>query len=258
MSDYKDESTWLMLGDCLQRMKEIPGGSVDAIICDLPYGTTACSWDTVVNFDELWTQYRRITKTNGAIVLFGSEPFSSMLRMSAIDLYKYDWIWVKSRATGHVHAKNKPMKKHEVISIFSKGTTVHASQSKTRMTYNPQGLVEVNRETYRPSRGISGSDVVGGVRPSHKPVVKQTHEGYPKSVIEFNSEHNVGAFHPTQKPLALLEYLVKTYTNDLDVVLDNTIGSGTTGVACKNLDRKFIGIEMDEGYFNIAKNRILE
>ena len=255
--DYKDDNLWLMFGDCLERMKEIPEDSVDAIICDLPYGTTSCSWDSVIPFDKLWLEYRRVIKTTGAIVLFGSEPFSSKLRISAIDLFKYDWIWVKSRPTGHVHAKNKPMKKHEVVSIFSKGTTTHATQSKTRMTYNPQGLTEVNRESYRPSRGARGSDVVGGLRPSHTARLTQTHEGYPKSVIEFNSEHNVGAFHPTQKPLALIEYLVNTYSSPYEVILDNTMGSGTAGVACKNLSRKFIGIEMDEKYFQVAKQRIL-
>lgn len=226
------------------------------VLADLPYGTTACKWDSVIPFEPLWAELNRITKPNAAMVMFGSEPFSTALRSSNLKAFKYDWVWEKTRATGHVHAKNKPMKAHEVVSVFSRGTTVHASQSKTRMTYNPQGLTKVDRESYRPSRDIVGSDVVGSLRPSHKKTVFQEFEGYPKTVIRFASEHNVGAFHPTQKPVALLEYLIKTYTNEGDTVFDPTMGSGSTGVACKNLNRKFIGIEKDGKYFEIAQRRV--
>ena len=246
----------LMQGDCLELMKSIPDASVDMILCDLPYGTTACKWDSVIPFAGLWSEYRRIISFNGAIVLTASQPFTSALVMSATDLFKYCLVWEKSRATGHVHAKNKPMKSHEDICVFSPGTTVHASQSKSRMVYNPQGIIDIERESYRPSRGVSGSDVTCSLRPSHKQTVKQTATGYPKSVQRFNSEHNVGAFHPTQKPVALMEYLIRTYTHEGMTVLDNCMGSGTTGVACANTGRKFIGIEMDSGYFQIAKDRI--
>lgn len=247
----------LMQGNCLELMKEIPDGSVDLILCDLPYGTTACKWDSVIPFEPLWEQYKRVIKNNGSIVLTCSQPFTTSLISSNMSEFKYCLVWEKTRATGHVHAKNKPMKAHEDIAIFSRGTTVHASQSSSRMTYNPQGTVTVDRESYRPSRGKRGSDVCGSLRPSHKQTIKQTTANYPRSVIKIPSEHNVGALHPTQKPVALMEYLIKTYTNEGEVVLDNCMGSGTTGVACANTNRKFIGIEMDENYFNIAKNRIM-
>jgi site-specific DNA-methyltransferase (adenine-specific) len=251
-----DNGLWLMHGDCLERMKEIPDGSVDMILCDLPYGTTACKWDSVIPFEPLWEQYRRIAKMNAAIVLTGSQPFTSALVMSAIDLFKYCWVWEKTRATGHVHAKNKPMKAHEDVAVFSLGTTVHASQSLRRMVYNPQGTIAVDRTSYRPSRGVSGSDVVGSLRPSHKQTVRQTAANYPRSVQRFASDHNVGALHPTQKPVALMEYLIRTYTNEGETVLDNCMGSGTTGVAALNCGRKFIGIERDAAYFEIAQRRI--
>ena len=246
----------LMLGDCLERMKEIPDGSVDMILCDLPYGTTACDWDSVIPFEPLWEQYKRLIKQNGAVVLFASQPFTSALVMSNVEWFKYAWVWEKSRATGHVHAKNKPMKAHEDVLVFSPGTTVHATQSQRRMNYYPQGIVRVDKEIFRPSRGISGSNVVCGLRPSHKQTIQREFENYPKSVLKIASEHNVGAFHPTQKPVALMEYLIRTYTNEEETVLDNTMGSGTTGVACANTNRKFIGIERDEKYFEIAKKRI--
>ena len=246
----------LMLGDCLERMKEIPDGSVDMILCDLPYGTTACKWDSVIPFEPLWAEYRRVTKRNAAIVLTASQPFTSALVMSAPDIFKYCWVWEKTRATGHMHAKNKPLKSHEDIAVFSTGTTVHSVQSSIRMQYYPQGTIAVDRVSYRPSREKKGSDVVGSLRPSHKNSYRQTESNYPRSVLHVPSEHNVGAFHPTQKPVALMEYLIKTYTNEGETVLDNCMGSGTVGVACKNLNRKFIGIEKDETYFKIAQDRI--
>ena len=246
----------LMEGDCIERMKEIDAGSVDMVLTDPPYGTTACKWDTIIDLDAMWEQLKKVVKPNGAIVMTAGQPFTSALVMSNPDWFKYCWVWEKSRSTGHVHAKNKPMKKHEDVVVFSDGTTVHASQSSRRMTYNPQGLRAVERESYRPSRGERGSDVVGSLRPSHRKSYKVTQENYPKSVVFFPSEHNVGAFHPTQKPVALMEYLIKTYTNEGDTVLDFTMGSGTTGVACVNTGRNFIGIELDPYYFAIAEQRI--
>ena len=248
----------LMKGDCLELMRQIPDGSVDMVLCDLPYGTTACKWDSIIPLGLLWEQYRRITKKRGAIVLTASQPFTSALVMSATDLFKYCWVWEKTRATGHVHAKNKPMKSHEDVCVFSAGTTVHASQSVIRMTYNPQGITEIERESYRPSRGVSGSDVTCSLRPSHKQTIRQTATGYPRTVQRFSSEHNVGAFHPTQKPVALMEYLIRTYTHEGMTVLDNCAWSFTTGVACVNLGRRFIGIEKDEKYFDIGVNRMKE
>ena len=242
----------LMHGDCLELMKSIPDGSIDMVLADPPYGTTACKWDSVIPFEPMWEQLKRVTKKNGAIVMTASQPFTSALVMSNVKMFKYEWVWVKSRATGHVHAKNKPMKKHENILVFSLGTTVHANQSDRRMTYNPQGLVEVKPRVRK--KGGS-SNTVMGLRPSHRDSV-QTKTGYQTTILMFHSEGKV--VHPTQKPVALMEYLIKTYTNEGDTVLDFTMGSGTTGVACKNLNRSFIGIELDEEYFNIAKERILK
>jgi site-specific DNA-methyltransferase (adenine-specific) len=173
-------------------------------------------------------------------------------------MFKYCWVWEKNRPTGHIHSKNKPMKKHEDICVFSFGVTIHKGQSNNRMVYNPQGLINVNKTSYRPSRGVVGSNVVAGLRPSHKKTLKVTHENYPTSVLKIKSVHNVNAFHPTQKPVDLMEYLIKTYTNENETVLDFTMGSGTTGIACKNLNRNFIGIELNEEYFDIAKKRINE
>ena len=244
----------LYQGDCLEIMKDIPDGSIDMILCDLPYGTTACKWDSVIPFKPLWESYERIIKDDGAIVLFGSEPFNSALIMSNPNLFKYEWIWVKNRATGHVHAKNKPMKQHENICVFSKGATIHASQSKNRMIYNPQGLVKMPDGTIR-KRNDKGDDTVMSHRKSHHSTpYEQT--GYPTSILHFDIEMGDKRFHPTQKPVALLEYLIKTYSNEGETVLDNCMGSGSTGVACINTGRNFIGIEKDEKYFNIAKERL--
>lgn len=241
----------LYQGDCLELMKQIPDGSVDMILCDLPYGTTDCKWDSVIPFEPLWEQYKRIIKDNGAIVLFGSEPFATKLRVGALDIYKYDWIWQKSKPTGFTHAKNKPLKDYENIMVFSKGTTVHASQSKTRMTYNPQGLTKC--EIVQSNKNKFGT--INGKRPSHKESYTQKQTGYPRMVLHGYKVEGK-ATHPTQKPVALLEYLVKTYTNPGETVLDNCMGSGSTGVACVNAGRKFIGMELDPGYYEIASERI--
>lgn len=222
----------LRLGDCLEVMKQIPDKSVDAIICDLPYGTTACKWDIVIPFESLWEQYRRIIKDNGAIVLFGSEPFSSNLRISNINQYKYDWIWLK-RPVNFLNAKKQPLRKTENISVFN------------TKNYNPQGLI------YQPKiNKRSNSTETNGL---HGNANYSEYTNYPTNVLEFIGERGL---HPTQKPVDLLKYLVKTYTNEGDTVLDNCMGSGTTGVACKNLNRHFIGIEQDANYFEIAKGRI--
>lgn len=241
----------LIQGDCLDLLRTLPDNSIDMILCDLPYGTTACKWDTVIPFEPLWEQYRRIAKRSAAIVLTASQPFTSALVMSAPDLFKYAWVWEKSRATGHVHAKNKPMKKHEDVLVFSKGVTLHAGQSGRRMMYAPQGLTRKEAPTVRRAGGAA--QTVMGARPSHRDTV-QEFEGYPHTLLKFASEGRT--LHPTQKPVALMEYLIKTYTDEGDTVLDNCMGSGTTGVACVNTGRNFIGIEMDEKYFEIARNRI--
>ena len=242
----------LMHGDCLELMKQIPDKSVDMILCDLPYGTTACKWDSIIPFDKLWEQYKRIVKDKRAIVLFGAEPFSSYLRTSNLDWYKYDWIWVKNNAAGFVNAKLKPMNKHEVISIFSNGKT--ANCNKNNMTYYPQGLIEYNRK-HRNNNKRNKDNTYW--RPSTDgKVYNQQYTNYPTTVLEFRKPPK--PVHPTQKPIALCEYLIKTYTNEGETVLDNCMGSGTTGVACVNTDRNFIGIELDNRYFHIAQERINE
>jgi site-specific DNA-methyltransferase (adenine-specific) len=245
-------------GDCLEVMDALIQQSVivDAIITDPPYGTTACKWDSVIPFDAMWERLNKLIKPNGAIVLFGSEPFSSALRMSNIKHYKYDWIWAKNKATNFVHAKNKPMKKHEIISVFSLGTTIHKGQSKNRMTYNPLGLIEIKKTNKITNKITKCSDTCFASRPSHKNDFITTHTGYPNSILKIKEDAGQGRAHPTQKPVALMEYLIKTYTNEGETVLDFTMGSGTTGVACINIGRGFIGIERDEAYFEIAKQRI--
>jgi len=237
--DYRDDNVWLMQGDCLERMKEIPDGSVDMVMCDLPYGTTACKWDSVIPFEPLWEQYRRIAKPNAAIVLTASQPFTTTLIASNMKMFKYCWVWEKSRFANQMLAKVQPLKIHEDIVVFSKG----------KVPYFPQGLIEVNKTTKQGSRVTDNNG--GGTR---KTSYVQTHTNYPRSILRFASEGRT--VHPTQKPVALFEYLIKTYTNEGDTVLDNCMGSGSTGVAAKNLNRNFIGIELDEKYFDIAKERI--
>lgn len=241
----------LMLGDCLERMKEIPSGCVDMVLCDLPYGTTACRWDAVIPFAPLWKEYERVCKVRAAIVLTASQPFTSALVMSNPADFKYCWVWAKNRPTNFAHAKNKPMKKHEDICVFSKGTTVHAEQSSLRMTYNPQGIVPSGvKANYK---GKSNSDVHFSPRKSHGEYVREA-TGYPHTILEFSTD--MLNLHPTAKPVALMEYLIRTYTDAGQRVLDNTMGSGTTGVACANTGRDFIGIERDPDYFAIAEKRI--
>lgn len=240
----------LKRGDCLELMCDLPENSIDLILCDLPYGTTACKWDSVLPFDELWFHYSRILTDRGAIVLTCAQPFTTALIASNMDMFKYCWIRVKSRKGDVFNAKNKPLRGHEEIAVFSKGTT--ANKSDRRMTYNPQGVrqCDVTRTNTRKDRAFVS------IRPSHKDRYRQTQTGYPDSVLRFDND--VGTVHPTQKPVALMEYLIKTYTNEGDTVLDNCMGSGTTGVACANTNRKFIGMELDSDYFRIARRRIAE
>jgi len=241
-------------GDCLEVMKGIADGSIDAIITDPPYGTTACKWDSVIPFKPMWEQLHRIIKPNGAIVLFGSEPFSSALRMSNIKNYKYDWVWVKGIASGVQHALNMPLKKNENISVFSNAGIKHKGQS-NRMAYNPQDVKPPNRK-------ITSVDSVKNSehRQYRKTYIKnKPYKGsnYPNSILNFtNASNKERGLHPTQKPVALMEYLIKTYTNEGETVLDFTMGSGSTGVACVNTKRSFIGIEQDDKYFAIAQDRI--
>jgi site-specific DNA-methyltransferase (adenine-specific) len=238
------EDIKLYKGDCLELMKDIPDKSIDMILCDLPYGTTACKWDVVIPFDELWEQYNRVIKDNGAIVLFGSEPFSSKLRMSNLKMYKYDWKWLKSRKTGFQIVKKRPLKSYEDINVFYK----------KQPTYYNTELIKLENPINSYRKNGKGGSLLNTVK--CKKGRMQEYTNYNKDTLYFNNEHNVNAFHPTQKPVALMEYLIKTYTNDGDLVLDNCMGSGSTGVACINTNRKFIGMELDENYFEIAQNRI--
>ena len=237
----------LRQGDCLEVMKTIPDGSIDAIITDPPYGTTACKWDSVIPFEPMWEQLNRIIKPNGAIVLFGSEPFSSALRMSNIKNYKYDWKWLKSRTTGFQMVKKRPMKDYEDVIIFYK----------KQPTYYNTELIELDKPVKSWRKNGKGGNNLNEVKTNKNRVQKFTN--FNRQTLKFNNEHNVGKLtHPTQKPVALMEYLIKTYTNEGETVLDFTMGSGSTGVAAKNTNRKFIGIEQDTNYFNIAKERINE
>lgn len=242
----------LLQGDCLDEMSKVLDSSVDLILVDLPYGTSACSWDVVIPMEKLWEQYLRVLKPSGTVVLFGSEPFSSLVRSSNLEMYKYDWKWVKPRGANFLNAKYQPMKNYEDIMVFSRCPASY-SRSRDSMVYNPiMGVGE-------PYKLMSGKQKLeknnSTVRSSIKSVVTDN-KGlrYPKATLEFKSDKD--KLHPTQKPVDLLEYLIRTYTVEGMVVLDSCMGSGSTGVACKNLSRSFIGIELDEGYFEIAKQRI--
>ena len=227
----------LLQGDCLELMRNIPDKSVDMILCDLPYGTTACKWDSVIPFAPLWEQYNRVIKDNGAIALFGSQPFTTALNYSNLKMFRYEWVWIKNNSTGFQLANKRPLKKHETISVFYR----------KQPTYNPQGLQLFGKVNRRKSTGDNWAEMNANE-------YVQQFTNYPTQLLEF--PYDKDKYHPTQKPVALLEYLIKTYTNEGDVVLDNCMGSGSTGVACVNTGRDFIGIELDENYFNIAKNRI--
>lgn len=231
----------LLHGDCLELMKTIPDKSIDMVLADVPYGTTACKWDIVIPFEPMWKELKRITKDNGAICLFGIEPFSSHLRMSNLKMFKYDWIWDKKKPSGFQLAKVRPMQKHENISVFSI----------KKHNYFP---IKTKRDKIRKNgfKSMSESSQLS----KHDGQIREYCFYLPKSIIEFSNANQKGRVHPTQKPVPLLEYLIKTYTLENETVLDFTMGSGSTGVACVNLDRNFIGIEKDERYFEIAMKRI--
>jgi len=244
----------LRKGDCLELMKDIPDKSIDAIICDLPYGTTACAWDDVIPLDKLWKQYERIIKDNGAIVLTAIEPFASKLRLTNLEMYRHEWIWDKQVAGNFIQAKNHPLRVQENVLVFSK----------KKVNYYPI-MTDADPKNIRPistkkqNTGFLGKVSDGEFKPSDDYNPKKR---YPKSIITFNARsaecNNVNRVHPTQKPVALLEYLIMTYTNDGETILDSTMGSGSTGVACINTNRNFIGMELDDKYFEIAERRIAD
>lgn len=239
----------LYLGDCLDIMLGFEPKSVDMILCDLPYGTTSCSWDVIIPFDRLWDMYHKVIKDDGAIVLFGSQPFTSLLGASNIKELRYSWAWDKIHATGHLNAKKRPMKQVEDILVFYKKQPL----------YNPQGLIYAPKNMKNSKHHLSinkenaTSTLTGGLSPEYI----QVFTNWPRNLIRFHSA-NGNKEHPTQKPVELLEYLIKTYTNELDTVLDNTMGSGTTGVAALNTNRKFIGIEKELKFFEIAEKKLLD
>lgn len=262
----------LYLGNCLVEMKNIAEDSIDLILCDLPYGTTDRSgvdkkgnnrilgWDTVIPLDELWQQYRRVLKPTGTVVLTADQPFTSQLVISNLGWFKYEWIWKKKKTTGFLHANARPMKETEDILIFSPlGASGCSKKANKNMTYNPQGLIEKNikkkNSANRLGKFLHQPEHMGkNNKLLHETEYEQKYTNYPSEIIEFGFDK--GSVHPTQKPVALMEYLIKTYSNEGETVLDNCMGSGTTGVACIITNRKFIGIEMDDNYYKIAEDRI--
>ena len=251
LEDYLTGNVSLLHGDCLERMREIPDGSVDMILADPPYGTTACKWDSIIPLEPMWKELKRIIKPNGIIAMTASQPFSSVLTCSNLDMFKHEWVWIKNRGSNFANTVREPMKEHEVVLVFSKGKWTYNKQmqertggglDRSKYAFNDYGI---ERETYRKFEGRS--------------VDKMPEMRVPSSWQKFNVACGAEKTkHPTQKPVALMEYLIKTYTNEGETVLDFTMGSGTTGVAATNLNRNFIGIELDWQYFEIAKNRITE
>jgi site-specific DNA-methyltransferase (adenine-specific) len=245
----KNGEMWM--GDCLELMRDVPSGSVDMILCDLPYGTTACSWDSIIPFEPLWEQYWRIAKPNAAVVLTAAQPFTSALVMSQIDRFKYVWVWDKVAVTGFANAKRQPLRNIEDVCVFGIG----------QQTYNPQGLTVMNK--LRKNSATDGGATVKGQHLSNgkgslrTPGLERNQEftNYPRQLLSISRDSD--KIHPTQKPVALFEYLIKTYTNPGDIVLDNCIGSGTTAVAAENTGRRWLGIERDEGYFIKAWTRVM-
>lgn len=223
-------------------MKQVPDKSIDLILCDLPYGTTQNKWDTIIPFDKLWAQYNRIIKDNSAILLFSQMPFGANLIMSNPKMFRYEWIWEKEQGTGWLNAKKMPLKKHENILVFYKHLP----------TYNPQGLVELDKPLIVDAK----QHEYNGYNDNSQATWERKNINYPTDMLRYGRDKVKGSLHPTQKPIALLEYLVKTYTNEGDTVLDNCMGSGSTGVACKNTNREFIGMELDENYYKVACERL--
>jgi len=236
----------LFHGDCLEIMKSGRDNSIDMILCDLPYGTTKCSWDIIIPFPKLWAQYLRLIKSKGAIVLFSSQPFTSLLLQSNIKMFRHEWIWEKSKASNFLNAGKQPLKAHENILVFSEQSFNYYPQ-KTKGTPFNKGVRKSENGQFTESFGEVKSNIT---------VENKTGERFPRSVQYFVTAEREGKFHPTQKPIALCEYLIKTYTKEGDKILDNCMGSGTTGVACINTNRDFIGIEKEQKYFDIAKERI--
>jgi site-specific DNA-methyltransferase (adenine-specific) len=237
-------NTTLIQGDCLQEMAKLPEGSIDLVLTDPPYGTTACKWDAAIPFEPMWEQLKRVTKKNGAIVMTASQPFTSALVMSNPKWFRCEWIWDKVNAANFANANKQPLKNHESVLVFAKCQTTYNPQKVPGAKNHVQGKSTVNASETRLINGRVEDDVSG--------------MKYPKSIQTFAKHSSQCGLHPTQKPVALMEYLIKTYTNEGDTVLDFTMGSGTTGVACKNTNRKFIGIELDKEYFDIASKRIAE
>jgi len=261
----------LYCGDCLIEMNKILDGSVDLILCDLPYGTTdrngtenkganrILGWDNIIPLDKLWEQYKRILKPNGVVVLTADQPFTSQLILSNLDWFKYEWIWKKRKTTGFLLANYRPMKCTEDIVVFSPAGAAAASRNGRNMTYNPQGLIEKNvkkkNNAKRLGKFLNQPEHLGaGNKLLHETEYEQKYTNYPSEIIEFGLDKDV--VHPTQKPVELMEYLIRTYSNEGEVVLDNCMVSGTTGVACMNTGRIFIGIEKEENYYKIAEQRI--
>lgn len=261
LEDYKTDNVTLLYGDCLERMKEIPDSSINLILCDLPYGTTKCKWDTIIDINILWEHYKRIIKKpTGVILLFGQQPFTSRLVSSNYTWHKYNIIWKKNKTTQYLLANYRPMKCTEDICVFSLGGAAAASIHKGNMTYNPQNLKPVNikkkNSKERIGKMLNQSHHLG---PNNKLTgnseYSQKFTNYPTELIEFDIEYDT--IHETQKPIKLNEYLIKTYSNEGEIVLDNAMGSGTTGVACINTNRRFIGIELKDIYFKLSKHRIM-
>lgn len=231
-------------GDCLERMQKIPANSIDLILCDLPYGTTQNKWDSVLPFEELWSNYWKVLKSNGAAVLTAAQPFTAALVMSQLSAFKYQWVWEKTQAVGHLNAWRQPLRKHEDICVFYRKPP----------TYNPQ-MVEKPKANIRPQ--VKRTKTSSNYGAHRLDVFKCPPDmTMPSSIIKFSNAQKT--VHPTQKPVALMEYLIRTYTNEGDTVLDNCMGSGSTGVACVNTGRNFIGIELDREYFRAARRRIME
>ena len=238
---FKEKRVRLMHGDCLERMKEIPSSSVDMVLADVPYGTTACKWDSIIPLEPMWKQLKRVIKPNRAIVMTAAQPFTTTLIASNINMFKYCWVWEKNRATNFIHAKRRPLAAHEDIVVFMSG----------KLFYNPQKTT--GHKPTSAAKGCSQGTIYHGKNIRDYAGGDTTR--FPRTVLKFDCERGL---HPTQKPVALMEYIIKTYTNEGETVLDFTMGSGTTGVACANTGRKFIGIELDRGYFKIARDRIKE
>lgn len=242
---------YLWLGDCLERMVEIPDDSIDAIICDLPYGTTACKWDSVIPFEPLWEQYDRIIKDRGIIILNSAQPFTTKLINSRIDLFRYTLVWNKNKVTAPYLANKRPMVCHEDICIFYK----------KQPTYNPQKIkrteAEFKRLAKKPKKTISKNEVYGNFESTYSNRESGEYK-HPKSILNIPTMHKIKSIHPTQKPLDLLNWLIKSYTNENDWVLDNTCGSNTTGISCYDLNRNYIGIEKDKDIYEVAKKRMEE